>query len=85
MPERIPVEWWPRQRFAGRSIRIWSPGAPTVYIPIADDDIVCDLCDADIDLDPVPVIGSYALCADCCVRVYRFDPRYQRPDFVVED
>ena len=81
--DRVPVEWWTRSQFAGRAIHMWFPGESVETIPIPDDEIVCDLCNATIDdLDPVPVIGGHALCADCCVRLFEFDPRKERPDFV---
>ena len=81
--ERVRVEWWPRSRFAGRAIQIWFPGEPVKSIPIPDDEIVCDLCNASIDdLDPVPVIGGHAFCAECCVKLFSFDPRSERPQVV---
>ena len=80
---RVPVEWWPRSRFAGRSVKMWFAGERgPVRIPIPDHIIVCDLCNAGIELDPVPVIAGNALCAECCVRVFGFDPNKERPTVV---
>jgi hypothetical protein len=62
------VEWRSRSSFAGRSVILHcSSGA--VAIPIADEDIVCDVCNALVEDDPVPVWLGHALCRTCLQRV----------------
>lgn len=62
------VEWWEKRDFVSRVTSITSGGHTTV-IPIPDDSILCDFCNAEIKGFPVPVISSYALCKKCFTEV----------------
>jgi formylmethanofuran dehydrogenase subunit E len=62
------VEWRSRASFSGRSVILHSPSG-VVVIPVADDDIICDLCGTPIPDDPVPVWLGYALCTACLQRL----------------
>lgn len=65
----------PRSSFRDREtvISTWPDNGqePEVLnrIPIPDELILCDFCNAEIDNDPVPVLNnSYALCEGCYAR-----------------
>lgn len=66
------VEWWEVKDFRGR-FNMFCPQdeagriiqAEVEIMPIADDCIVCDYCNADLVAFPVPVVGSDALCPGC--------------------
>jgi len=71
------VEWRPKEEFMGRSNRMYTAESTkdllrgtnlslVSVIPVPDDSIVCDLCNAKIEEYPVPVVwDSYALCKKC--------------------
>lgn len=69
---REVIEWWDRSDFHGR-INLVCPQDEkdqiiqdeVTIIPVEDDCIVCDWCNADITLFPVPVLESSALCPGC--------------------
>ena len=64
------------------TIELWYPEARPSYIAytangelseigptLGADEAYCDLCNADIPIRPVPMIGSYALCLECLAKV----------------
>jgi len=60
----VKVEWWPKEKFAGRATEIFTA---TSYdrIPMPDDVILCDFCNERITEFPVPVVWNHALCKVC--------------------
>lgn len=68
---RTKVEWWEKGEFRGRVSEIYSmsgelePSELLHRIPIPDDSIICDLCNASIMEFPVPVVWNHALCEEC--------------------
>lgn len=62
------LEWRPRSGFSGRSVILHSSSG-VVAIPVDDSDVICDLCNALIEEDPVPVWLGHALCRLCLQRV----------------
>jgi len=69
------VEWWDRQDFTGRAIRIRTYNPETFAIehqseiPFPDSEILCDFCNARIEEFPVPVVEGYALCKTCQLEI----------------
>ena len=61
---RTKIEWWPKEKFAGRVTKVISSSSYQ-QIPIPDDVILCDFCNERITEFPVPVMGTYALCKVC--------------------
>lgn len=66
------VEWWPLERFQGRMNFITTEekeGGHTHIkregIKIPDTEVVCDLCNSQINRFPCPVLAGYALCPWC--------------------
>lgn len=63
------LEFWPQEKFRGRSIRIYGDGKPgegeLTVIPVPDDEICCDSCNNLITEFPVPVYFGHALCPKC--------------------
>ena len=69
-----------RRRHRGREVKAWWPGfRPAWTLTTADggvevgetlgpDVVVCDLCNADVTIRPVPVVDGYAHCATCFAR-----------------
>lgn len=75
----LKVEWWPKERFRGRVNKILLQSSDdgmmrvSEFIPIPDDCIVCDVCNASIENDdefPVCIVGSKALCRSCQSRYH---------------
>lgn len=67
------VEWWDKEDFRGRVNGIYEIGGngEAVIMPVADDYIVCDFCNRDITVFPVPVtFGHNALCTECYNRYF---------------
>jgi formylmethanofuran dehydrogenase subunit E len=57
-------------------IKLWNPekrefavydgnGNKIYSVTLSENEVYCDLCNAQIFTKPVPMIGSYALCFDC--------------------
>jgi hypothetical protein len=69
--------WWPSFRPA------WTLVAGDGEVEVGDllgpDEVICDLCNADIAIRPVPVVGGYAHCADCFARLGIPFPSTVRP------
>jgi hypothetical protein len=77
-----PIQWMNPEHFRGRFIRIDSIGDDGEIkigekIPIDDDDIVCDQCNAAILDFPCPVVKGYALCgpqSEDCRKRWAIEP-----------
>lgn len=67
--DTINVEWWEQDDFKGRVFGLGESPDQMEYMPIADDDIGCDICSQDIVTFPVPVVDGYAYCPDCWSKV----------------
>jgi len=65
-----------------KKITLWYPTHRPAYVffdeagnveeegaPLSADEVYCDLCNAEIVIRPVPVVGTYALCLDCLNKV----------------
>ena len=73
------VEWWSVSDFHGRFNMVMPADEnmrPAVadpheleVIPVADDCIICDYCNSDLTIFPVPVVGGSALCPECFKRL----------------
>jgi len=60
------LEFWGEERFLNRSIKISGlKGEDATEIPVPDNEIVCDFCNAEITEFPVPVYLGNALCPKC--------------------
>jgi len=60
-------------------IRLWNPPpvrASYIFVdedgqveeegaPLSAEEVCCDICNADVVVRPVPVVGTYALCLKC--------------------
>lgn len=69
MGEKIEgLEFWGKERFRHRSIKIQF-GEEIDVIPIPDDVVVCDFCNAEITEFPVPVYLNNALCQRCFQKI----------------
>ncbi len=69
-----PFQWWTKDDFQGRVTRFYSGNIGNMTLdkelPIPDSLIICDFCDKDITVFPVPVFrGTHALCPECYKRV----------------
>ncbi|MEA3376723.1 MAG: hypothetical protein U9R72_11080 [Chloroflexota bacterium] len=60
--DHIVQAWWPSFRIAWR-ITMGDQG--TVGPTLGPDEVICDLCNAKVQLRPVPVVNGYALCQAC--------------------
>jgi hypothetical protein len=58
--------WWPAFRPAWTLIT--DDGEVEVGDLLGPDEVICDLCNAEVTARPVPMVGSYALCAACFAR-----------------
>ncbi len=73
------VEWWNVHDFRGRFNMVMpadehmrpavADPAQLEIIAIADDCIICDRCNADLTIFPVPVFSGSALCQECFKRL----------------
>ena len=55
--------WWPVFRLAWTLIT--SDGEVEVGGVLGPDEVICDLCNAEVTIRPVPVLNGYAHCAAC--------------------
>lgn len=63
-----PIEWKDREDFRGREINVTRAAGASKEsggVPISDDHILCDKCDAEVDDFPCPVVDKRALCPVC--------------------
>lgn len=58
------LEFWDKERFKNRSLNIMG-GSEVVSIPVPNDAILCDFCNAQITEFPVAVYLGNALCPKC--------------------
>jgi len=58
--------WWPAFRPAWTLIT--GDGEVEVGNLLGPDEVICDLCNTEVAIRPVPMVGSYALCAACFAR-----------------
>jgi len=57
--------WWPAFRPAWTLLT--PDGGVEVGETLGPDEVICDLCNAEVAIRPVPVVGGYAHCANCFV------------------
>lgn len=66
--------WYPQERpayvFFDEAGNVEEEGAP-----LSADEVYCDICNAEIVVRPVPVVGDYVLCLDCLNKV---EPGWRR-------
>jgi len=62
------LEFWDKERFKNRSLKIMG-GPEVVSIPVPDNVVICDFCNAQITEFPVPVYLGNALCQKCLTEV----------------
>lgn len=67
-----PIEWWQVTDFQGRTNKVTSADEKYGHtyvtehlIPIPDNEVVCDVCNAEVTEFPCPVVNKYALCSSC--------------------
>ena len=59
--------WWPGFRPAW--IIVVADGETEIGDTLGPGDVICDRCNANITIRPVPVIGDWALCPSCFARL----------------
>jgi len=59
--------WWPTFRPAWTLVT--DDGEVEVGDLLGPDEVICDLCNVDVAIRPVPVVGRYALCTDCFAKM----------------
>ncbi|MCK9598327.1 MAG: hypothetical protein M0R06_04760 [Sphaerochaeta sp.] len=68
--EAVTVEWKRVRDFRGRVNTLTAlDGEVLTAIPLADNEIVCDFCNASIEDFPCPVVFGHALCRNCWDKV----------------
>lgn len=65
--------WYPQERPA--YVFLDEDGQVEEGPLLSSDEVYCDICNADVIVRPVPMIGSYALCLRCLSEV---EPNWQR-------
>jgi hypothetical protein len=58
--------WWPA--FRPTWTLVTGDGEVEVGDLLGPEEVICDLCNADVSIRPVPMVGSYALCTACFIR-----------------
>ena len=59
--------WFPTDR----EFAIYGGGKKVYSSIVPASEVICDICNADVAIRPVPLIyGSYAVCLDCLAREY---------------
>ena len=58
--------WWPAFRPAWTLVT--GDGEVEIGDLLGPDEVICDLCNAEVTIRPVPMLGSYALCTACFAR-----------------
>ena len=58
------IVYWQKEKFKDRSFTI-TAGKETTTIPIPNDEVICDLCNALIIEFPVAIYRNYAYCPKC--------------------
>jgi hypothetical protein len=62
----LVTAWWPAFRPAWTLVT--GDGQVEIGDLLGPDEVICDLCNAEVTIRPVPMVGSYALCATCFAR-----------------
>jgi hypothetical protein len=57
--------WYPPAERISYVILDWDGNVEEIGPVLTDADVVCDICNAEISLRPVPVWNGNALCDDC--------------------
>lgn len=65
------IEYWRKERFRDRQIKIIDSAGKLKVIFVPDDEVICDLCNAKIEVFPVAVYRTYALCENCLKELRR--------------
>jgi len=68
--------WWPHFR---PSYVLIGGGDTEVGPPLGPDEVICDVCNADVLIRPVPVVDGYAMCRSCFERTGLDFPGTIRP------
>ncbi len=68
--------WWPHFR---PSYILVGGGDVEAGPSLAPDEVICDVCNAEVLIRPVPVVGGYAMCRDCFARTNLQFPGTVRP------
>ena len=56
-----------------------------IHVPIGDDEVICDLCNADIgDEEGGSFIGTYAVCQNCTDRILKNSNEKEKNDMELE-
>lgn len=63
------VLWNPPARRSAYRLMDWDGNVLEEGPMLTADEVYCDLCNADVVVRPVPVIGGYALCINCLEKV----------------
>lgn len=66
--------WYP-PRVRPSFVFVYDDGQIEEGAPLSADEVYCDICNADVIVRPVPVVGSYALCLDCLAKI---EPSWQK-------
>lgn len=75
---RKAAAWWPRPRASFHMLD--ESGAIELSGDLLDtDEVVCDLCNAEVLIRPVPVVATDALCAECFASLSLPFPSLIRP------
>lgn len=61
--------WNPPAERPAYAIYDWDGNLVEEGTLLTEQEVYCDLCNADVIIRPVPVIGSYALCPECLDKV----------------
>jgi hypothetical protein len=69
--------WWPTFRPAWTLVT--GDGEVEVGDLLGPDEVICDLCNVDVAIRPVPMVGGYALCPDCFAKMGILFPGSVRP------
>jgi hypothetical protein len=62
----LVTAWWPAFRPAWTLVT--GDGQVEIGDLLGPDEVICDLCNAEVSIRPVPMVGSYALCTACFAR-----------------
>lgn len=60
--------WYPEER-PSYAIYDWDGNVLEEGPMLTADEVYCDLCNAEVPLNPAPMIGSYVLCLDCLEKI----------------
>ena len=66
--EGAQIEASGERRSSCRSFKVTGDGEVEVGDLLGPEEVICDLCNGDVSIRPVPMVGSYALCTACFTR-----------------